>query len=361
MSKIWTSLPVSSGKCSIIRKLTQGITFMFCAFSLSACGPVSSFFDKSEKSASASVRAPENGDAQRTTLKEGEAGIVPLSPPGASVTPLMPGQSGTQYTAEGLPVLQPSYGVNVEQLFAQDIRDPIERVKRVENAVIDIRKELNAITPSIVRLVAVEKDIQNLVEQLEVLLQNEPQSTNTEPAAQSDRSMQAPVPLSTSGGGQGLPETGTPSRGGMTAQQANAPPQAEETPPSSQTRTTTPPASSSATAVREVRIGEHKDKTRLVMDVSGKTAFRYDLDKLENLLVIELDDAGWNAARNWTAQKAPLIASYNVQDMQNGGSRMIIQLKHSAEIVHSGTIAPNKDSRNHRVVIDLSAPAVHGR
>lgn len=354
MSKIWTSLPVSSGKCSIIRKLTQGIAFMFCAFSLSACGPVSSLidkFDSNDNQRPATSSAPES-QAVQTALKEGEAGIVPLPPPGSSMKPLLPGQSGTQYTEEGLPVLQLSYGMNVEQLFAQDIRDPIERVKRVENAVIDIRKELNAITPSIVRLVAVEKDIQNLVEQLEVLLQNEPQSMSTEPSAQ-DRNRQVSASPPPSGNRQGLSGAGITPRPSSTPDAGTAQrPRQEEAPA---------PSGSGVTSVREVRIGEHKDKTRLVLDVSGKASFRYDLDTLENLLVIELPDAGWSASRSWRSQKAPLMASYSVQDMQNGGSRMIIQLKHSASVVHSGTIAPNKDSRNHRVVIDLSAPAVHRR
>lgn len=356
MSKIWTSLPVSSGKCSIIRSLTQGMAVMFCAFALSACGPVSSLIEKIDsndnKRATAS-RAPEAQTAQ-TTLKEGEAGIVPLPPPDASMTPLLPGQSGTQYTDEGLPVLQPSYGMNVEQLFAQDIRDPIERIKRVENAVIDIRKELNAITPSIVRLVAVEKDIQNLVEQLEVLLQDEPPSMNTTPSAQ-DRNRRVSASPPPSGNRQGLSDSG------ITPAAPSSPAVTEAQRPKKATPAASSGSNTGVTSVREVRIGEHKDKTRLVLDVSGKTSFRYDLDTLENLLVIELPDAGWSASKNWRSQKAPLMASYSVQEMQGGGSRMIIQLKHSASVVHSGTIAPNKDSRNYRVVIDLAAPAVHGR
>lgn len=353
MSKTWTSLSLNRGKCSIIRNLTQGMICLACGIMLSGCGPVSSLFDGNKDNAS----YQKSSASQPPQTGQETAGITPLSPPDAGIKPLLPGQSGTQYTAEGLPVLQPSHGVNLETLFAQDIRDPIERVKRVENAVIDIRQELDAITPSIVRLVAVEKDIQSLVEQLEVLLQNEPpQSMNTTQAAYpSGKQQVSPPPRTTNG--QGLPESGTPSAAGMPMALT---PQTVYTPPPEPPKARTSLIAASGINVREARLGEHKNKTRLVLDVSGPTSFRYDLDKTENLLIIELPQAGWTAATEWASKKAPLVASYSVQPM-NGGSRVIIPLKHSADVIYSGSYAPNKDSQDYRIVLDIAAPAVHGR
>lgn len=353
MSKTWTSLPVYRGKCSIIRNLAQGIMIAFCGFSLSGCGPVSSLWDGNKNETSYETAPPPLLPQDGKT-----AGITPLSPPDAGIKPLLPGQSGTQYTAAGLPVLQPSHGVNLETLFAQDIRDPIARVKRVENAVIDIRKELDAITPSIVRLVAVEKDIQSLVEQLELLLRNEPpQSMDISQAAQKNGKQQV-YPSPAAGKGQGTPPTAAAKT--VTGAPTALTPEAVYTPPPEVPKAQAPIKTASGINVREVRFGEHKNKTRLVLDVSGPSAFRYDLDKMEKLLIIELPQTGWAATTEWISKKAPLVASYSAQPM-NGGSRMIIQLKHETDVIYSGSYAPNKDSTDYRIVLDLAAPAVHGR
>lgn len=98
--------------------------------------------------------------------------IDPLLPPGATDRPALPGESGRQRTAEGLPILD-SKGPNLKQMFRQDIKDPIDRIKRVENAVLEMRQDLDSVLPAINRLVSIEGDIQALTTQLKALLVDE--------------------------------------------------------------------------------------------------------------------------------------------------------------------------------------------
>ena len=175
MSSSWTSVPGVSGIFTPLNFMRRNMTIMFCAFLLSACGPNASVFDDLGKprpppDSLASTTAPTEQDAEKTRQP-----LAPmLAPPDAADRPPLPGQSGRGYGADGLPVLQPMRGINAKQLFIEDIQEPIARIKRVENAVIDLRSDFEAVLPSILRLVAIEKDMQELTVQLESLLRNEP-------------------------------------------------------------------------------------------------------------------------------------------------------------------------------------------
>jgi hypothetical protein len=341
MSKNWTSLPKHLGKCKTLKNMMQGIAILLCCFALSACGPVSSLWNSNKapenRQNQTSSAAPATSTAEQKTLEPLPAITMP---PGSLTTPLMPGQSGTQYRSDGLPALQPTKGVNLETLFAQEIRDPDLRMERVENAVLDIRKELDAAMPSIVRLVSVERDIQSLVEQLEILLKNEPpapaqETSSWQPQMQQNASPQAYSPPAASAEMKTATYSAVP-----IVNTANTP-------------------ITGQFDVQNIRFGKHKTKTRIVMDVTGKPAFSVDLDNSENLLVIEVKNAGWATALSKKLKKAKLINSYSVYPINGSGSRIVMQLKHSANIIYQGTYTPNKDSRYHRLVIDLMSPSVH--
>ena len=154
MSSSWTSLPGLTGAHTDRRQRLWNLLVLhilaFSFFSLAACG------DMPGTKSSPTTATP---------------------PPGSSEKPPAPGSLGRGMASDGLPSMQPAKGTNVsiDNLFAEDIRDPLERTRRVETAVIELRRDLDATLPAIKRLVAVEKDIQTLVSQLETLLGEEPQ------------------------------------------------------------------------------------------------------------------------------------------------------------------------------------------
>jgi hypothetical protein len=347
------------------------------------------------------------------------------APPVAEDRPPLPGQSGNPLMPNGLPALQP-HGVDLQKMFSEDIKDPIERIKRVENAVVEMRRDFDAVLPSIVCLVAVEQDMQDLTKQLGVLLQNEPQASSaatpsgagvvSTPRLQPDVAVAAapqsqqpqtvpltaplqpatglpsvPTPPSTAPPKQPVtpvqtaalaplpqsePQPLTPANPPAPAANANAPPIPPPSPPpppelvAPAPETKAPPATAPASAgtavsgastgaekpgglsIQDVRLGEHSDATRIVMDATGRASYHYDLDNEENLLVIELPGAAWKAASKQNFASSPLVKSYSTQAMDNGGTRVIVQLKKPTRVVYETTLAAG-GGEPWRIVLDL--------
>ncbi|MFP4314135.1 MAG: AMIN domain-containing protein, partial [Alphaproteobacteria bacterium] len=116
------------------------------------------------------------------------------------------------------------------------------------------------------------------------------------------------------------------------------------------------PASGGMTAsasVNRIRFGEHPGKTRMVLDLSGESAYRADINNNERVLMIELDNADWDVARREIMQH-PLVAGYSAQPSQAGGTILALKLKKPVRIVGSAALKPN-DSRGHRIYLDLAS------
>ena len=89
--------------------------------------------------------------------------------------------------------------------------------------------------------------------------------------------------------------------------------------------------------------------------MSAKTPYTVDLDTSENILLIELPQAGWNDAPSKTfGANEALLASYNVEAINNGqGTRIVIPLKKSSSILAQEILPPN-GTPNFRLYIDLA-------
>ena len=265
------------------------------------------------------------------------AAVNATAPPGARARPLKPGESGTVYTPDGLPALQPARGINADMLFAEKINDSDARFDRLETAVTDMRREFEAVKPAIVRLVAVEDDMQALLKQLETLVQNPPAPVDAvmiETPLPEDIASPAPAVQSVS-------STLTPAAEVMPAPLAAQP----------ETIPVTAPQNNNMIHGQGLRIGEHANMTRLVIDLSGAVKYSYDLDNAENLLLIELPGADWTAAQTETLKKSPLVQSWTIQPMENGqGSRLIINLHKAVKVVKDSAL-----SGPARIVFDLQA------
>ena len=112
-------------------------------------------------------------------------------------------------------------------------------------------------------------------------------------------------------------------------------------------------ASASGLAVSQVRFGEHGDKTRLVLDTTGAVSFNYDLDNGEQILMVELPGAGWNAMTQSQFASSPLIASYNALPDGQGGTQLAVQLRRPAQVLWAQSIPPAA-GKGSRVVIDIA-------
>jgi hypothetical protein len=115
---------------------------------------------------------------------------------------------------------------------------------------------------------------------------------------------------------------------------------------------TKPVAVNEPVKVKLVRIGDEPGKTRIVLDVTGKTNFSYDLDNAERIMIIDLDAKEWAAAAGADFAKSPLVSSYTAQAVEGGKCRMILQLRESVKVEAAQTLNPVGD-KGDRIMIDL--------
>lgn len=114
------------------------------------------------------------------------------------------------------------------------------------------------------------------------------------------------------------------------------------------------PAGAPASQVlQQIRIAGDQDKTRLVLDVSSKSVFTYDLDNKEKVLMIDVAVPNSTAVSNATLQQVPLVGSYNVQSIEGGKTRVIVQLTEAVKILATSSLPPIGD-KGERIVIDLA-------
>lgn len=305
-------------------------------------------------------------------------------PPRFNDSPPKPGETGTEYTeATGLPSLQPMKGVNIESLFAERIKDSDKRFERLENAVLEMRKEFESVKPSIIRLVAVETDMQNLTKELETLLQETPETEQpldlSLPETQENATLQVqqldPQPPSPetltpevkkpqdSQPSESLTQEPTPVAAETPPQTAKEPappekPEEASAPPTLIAQKahppTAPPAKASGNVARNFRIGEHADKIRVVMDTGDKPLFTVDYDDTENLIIVEIENMSWEGGSSRDFPDSDLISSYTVTPSNGGkGSTIVINLKKKSRILTQKLLSPDENP-NHRIYFDLA-------
>jgi hypothetical protein len=346
----------------------------------------------------------QNSSANAQTGPVVSGTIAPLLPPDSAEKPPAPGSLGRGIAADGLPSMQPPKGVNVtiDTLFSDDIRDPIARSRRLETAVIELRRDLDAAMPAIKRLVAIEKDIQLLTSQLQTLLsgdapppetiiQDDGDVLNREPDGRDDMigTIQDPVPHEADAAPTRtsnippVPPTPPATAPPITDQKPDPPDlleggtidsvmetalsesssdmpvalgpivaEAETTTAPSPASKAPPPVSDGAVRAVGLRLGEHADKTRIVIDLTGAVVPRVDLDNIEKILVIELPQVTLAGVVDKDFQN-PLIQSLSIQPLETGGTRAILLLKKDSVILSQSVLKPGSGTPHHRLVIDL--------
>jgi len=385
MSVSSTVQPGFSGRSAMLLKLktsaVYALAFGVCAV-LSACSP----------SASSSVK---NAAAPATVSSQPSIAPITALPPGADSRPLQPGQSGTTYMPNGLPALMPaSKGLNADQLFAEKLSSDDARLKRLENAVADLRREFDAVKPAIIRLSAVEADMEELVTQLQSLApgavpppampgQANINDTTSIPdigpmadnaaADLMDEPKVAPVPVAPVASEKTIAPIASipPIAAQNESQKAEALEKAASKPvaaPAPQTSIAPIAAAPSATppaivkpiapvtavpgqvAVKGVRIADRDGTTRIVIDMSGAVPFTHSIDNENRVLIIKLPNVTWQAAPKGTSNSALASAWAMASDGQT--TVLAINLKKAASITWSSSLTAS-GKLPHRVVFDL--------
>lgn len=351
-------------------------------------------------------------------------------------------------------------GMRFTPLFSEPMTDADSRLKRLENAVQSLRNDFDTVVPSLVRLVAIEKDMRDMVSQMQsitgvpatsiempieqVEIPSEDVIRGTEPVQSETGRTMAPTSLVTpEAAPKGMPPEGAaspnsapqpseietvevqkaapaattpvtpkakapaaavapppaPAAPKAQASQPVAPPPAPAPTPAPtptpvpvpapapqaatmpeeaavQTAITTakpaeavawnsvfgneqpkvvdtPRPAPSAGSVAEVRIGDHADKTRIVLDATTSENITAAMANEGMQLVIDLPQMAWEGKPSWSADVAALVSGWTYRD-----GKLYVDLLYPATIKSQQALEGNASSMA-RIVIDLFSPDVH--
>ncbi len=327
----------------MFKKIALSLCFTLFSGLLSACSPDDVL--RLTKNESTVKITPKN--TQNSKNNDGIGKPVALPPRFDNKNPPLPGQTKNEIMPNGMPALQPMKGVNVETLFAGKIKNPDKRFDRVENAVVDLRKEFEVYKPAIVRLAAVEADIQNLIKELEVVLQETP-------------AQQPPIDLysgnaeATLNVQQITPQPQPPPE--MVETPQPRPPdkvKSKASPITHDKKKPTPVKKFSDSVALNLRIGVHSDKVRIAFDTNRKTPFHIDIDNTEKLVIIELPEARWAGRKSIPVADSKLFESINIESANDNSSMLILSLKKETEILQKRILAPDSSGGYYRIYFDL--------
>jgi hypothetical protein len=297
--------------------------------------------------------------------------------------------------------LAPPEGMRFTPLFLEPVKDSDARIKRLEDVVQGLRNDFDTVVPSMVRLVAVEKDMKELVAQLQTLTEQPSVPVEQLPPLPSVEKMQseatlsapttAPTAASTiekipsahaetkipgedaAGGTEtaGIEKAGSkaplslvtpeaalkgklPPEGAASPHSVSPPAQAEIVVPKPAVQPEAKiPASTDQGSVKGVRTGDHADKTRVVLDLTAKAGFTATVSANGKTLIIEIPHMDWAAIKPFDAESAALVAGWHVD-----GDKLLLDLLYPSKILTKEVLAPN-GTPYYRLVVDLFSKDVH--
>jgi hypothetical protein len=103
--------------------------------------------------------------------------------------------------------------------------------------------------------------------------------------------------------------------------------------------------------VSSVRIGEHPNKIRIVLDLSAQTGYTLDYDSKSNSIFVEMPYASWSAKEDWQSRKLSIVHNYHVERV-GSGVRLVLSVEEGAKIGASGLLNADKGKKD-RLYIDI--------
>lgn len=258
-------------------------------------------------------------------------------------------------------------------LFAEPVSDPVERIRRIEMAVQNLRNDFDTAIPALAGLVVSENELTQVLEDLKrggdlrySDIHPYRQGNEEMPSRPSDLShYHGQIASSDPSHAQGSAKGHKPTPiSGPLAEHNKLSSSATPKTRSYKTKTTadqdTPKIKSSASPssttskVLQVRTGTHPDKTRIVLDLSAPAkAYDIDIDNGEKLLLVEVKGTNWSTADTYFYKNSPLLASYLVQEEGLDGVRILFTLKKPVKLLKKFSLKAD-GTKNHRIVLDIA-------
>jgi len=244
----------------------------------------------------------------------------------------------------------PPKGLTDNRLFSESLSTEEARITRLETAVQRLRDDVDEVMPSIRQLVAIEDEIEDLVGQLKTLIEAPPSISSLEdtapPANSADQNPSENEPLEEPSAPISLTQPPLPMG------EAKPPPATPEVAAKPKASNFKPPMNIGDAVIRNLRVADHADKTRIVLDSVSKIDVQTDFDTGEKLVVINTDAPSVGFKPMAAAKGSKNVDDISVAEI-NGGHEIIISLKKGVSVSKVTHIAPNKNSSDHRAFFDV--------
>lgn len=324
--------------------------------------------DASMPTSSSAPRGEARTEKLKTNFTVDEA--RELAQPASSTPGLSVDVQGAQNAGVGSEnfngALENARGLNTQRLFGTAAGGDDERFERLENAVQQLRDDFDKVAPSVNRLISIEREIQTLVDQLQLLVENDNSvSTQTIPPVSASTieeefpvetaaAQSPPIPLAPPLSDVPAPPAesiATPETAKVPAPSPAPAPQA----PAPQPVVTTPVQSatvSSEVVLTSVRIADHAKTARVVFETTRNVPYTVDVDP-EKILIVTFaqGSAGSNIAASKT--NSSMVKSIDQTPQNAGGFIVAMPLTKMTKIVRQGVLKPDDSNKNYRIYIDL--------
>jgi hypothetical protein len=105
-------------------------------------------------------------------------------------------------------------------------------------------------------------------------------------------------------------------------------------------------------SIRAVRVGEHPDKVRLVLDLSGPADYRITKGDNDSVITLELPDAKPGTESVCETGKNSLLQRCEIEQSADGGTQIKLTGKDRIDVFYN-TILPAEAGKNDRIYVDI--------
>lgn len=115
----------------------------------------------------------------------------------------------------------------------------------------------------------------------------------------------------------------------------------------------TPSGGGSSPVVKAVRIGEHSDKIRLVLDLSVMADYKIEAGEEGYIVLVDMPDTTFEAAARASYPNNPILQGYETETLASGGTRLILRARSLMTVVDAYAIDA-VDGNPPRIVFDMA-------
>lgn len=254
-------------------------------------------------------------------------------------------------TQAALKTMNGAKGLNNHEYLSQEVRGSISKLGEMRQTLTNMQNDMQVVQPTMQRVQALQSEVNLLNRKFENMLNV---IQGSAPVHNTDATFYPPEGTSGWTEADQRPMQIIKARnnivGGHAKPMQSTSQQVRKAAPS---RTTYAPSiPSGVNGLIDIRVGEHKNKTRLVLDMASTADARYDLDKTENVMIVEIPGKSAAHLKSKSFAKSRLLKGYDVQ--KSGDNTIVVFMFKKPTSVLETMKLKGRGNSAHRIVFDLA-------